>query len=99
MPGDLKTILEKFKSRLAYRQMDKEALNISRSLAGGNLGPDRKYAEWASITKDPLVVVNYVGTFITELVSKLSSAPFRPEDDDLFELGKNARFDARFNEN
>ena len=45
MPGDLKTILEKFKSRLAYRQMDKEALNISRSLAGGNLGPDRKYAE------------------------------------------------------
>ena len=99
MPGDLKAILEKFKSRLAYRQMDKEALNISRSLAGGNLGPDRKYAEWASITKDPLVVVNYVGTFITELVSKLSSAPFRPEDDDLFELGKNARFDARFNEN
>jgi hypothetical protein len=99
MSGNLKTILEKFKSRLAYRQMDKEALNISRSLAGGNLGTDKKYAQWASITNDPLVVVNYVGTFITELVSKLSSAPFRPESDDLFELGRNARFDARFNEN
>ena len=99
MSGNLKTILEKFKSRLAYRQMDKEALNISRSLAGGNLGTDKKYAQWASITNDPLVVVNYVGTFITELVSKLSSAPFRPESDELFELGRNARFDARFNEN
>ena len=60
MSGNLKTILEKFKSRLAYRQMDKEALNISRSLAGGNLGTDKKYAQWASITNDPLVVVNYV---------------------------------------
>ena len=35
---NLREILERFKPRLGYRQMDRNALNISRSLAAGNLG-------------------------------------------------------------
>ena len=98
MPN-LKTILEKFKPSLAYTNMDKNALDISRSLAAGNLGEgDDNYAEWASLSNDPLVVVNYVKTYVTMLVSKLTGAPFRPEDDTLSEMGIDNRFDALFSE-
>lgn len=95
--NNLRQILEKFKPRLGYREMDRNALNISRSLAAGNLGEsDDNYAEWASISDDPLVIVNYVKTYITTLVSKLSGAPFRPESDALYELCINARLDSVF---
>lgn len=95
----LKSILEKFKPRLGYRELDAAALDISRSLAAGNLGDGNdNYAEWASISNDPLVIVNYVRTYITTLASKLSSAPFRPKDDSLAEKGLNARLDSVFNE-
>lgn len=95
----LKSILEKFKPRLGYRELDAAALDISRSLAAGNLGDGNdNYAEWASISNDPLVIVNYVRTYITTLASKLSSAPFRPKDDLLAEKGLNARLDSVFNE-
>lgn len=94
---NLRQILERFKPRLGYREMDRNALNISRSLAAGNLGEtDDNYAEWASISNDPLVIVNYVKTYITTLVSKLSGAPFRPENDQLFELCLSARLDSVF---
>ena len=94
---NLREILERFKPRLGYREMDRNALNISRSLAAGNLGEtDDNYAEWASISNDPLVIVNYVKTYITTLVSKLSGAPFRPENDQLFELCLSARLDSVF---
>lgn len=95
MPN-LKKVLETFDSRLAYREQDKMALDISRSLAAGNLGTDKKYAEWAAITNDPLVVANYVKTYITTQVSKLSGAPYRPEKEDLFGLGLNARLNSTF---
>lgn len=95
----LKSILEKFKPRLGYRELDAAALDISRSLAAGNLGDGNdNYAEWASISNDPLVIVNYVRTYITTLVSKLSAAPFRPKDDSLAELGLNSRLDSVFSE-
>lgn len=94
----LTRVLEKFRPRLSYKEIDKSALEISRSAAAGNLGDDRDYAEWAMITNDPLVVVNYVKTYITTLVSKLSGAPFRPENDSLLELGISARLDSVFTE-
>lgn len=84
MSEQLNTILERFQSKLSYRQRDKEALDISRAAASGSLG-DTEYSEWALISNDPLVVVNYVKTFITTLTSKLASAPFRPTDDALNE--------------
>lgn len=94
---NLKCVLEKFTPKLAYRQLDNAALNISRSLSAGNLGEtDDNYAEWACITNDPLVVVNLIRTYITTLVSKLSSAPYRPENDDLYSLGLKARLDSTF---
>lgn len=93
---DLKEVLEKFNSRLNYRKYDKDALDISRSLAAGNLGDDKNYAEWAAITNDPLVIANYVKTYITTLVSKLSSAPFRPEKQKLMELGMSVRLNSIF---
>lgn len=97
--SNLKCVLEKFNSKLAYKQLDKSALDISRSLAAGNLGDgDDNYAEWASITNDPLVVVNIVKTYITVQVSKLSAAPFRPQSDDLFQLGLKGRLDTFFTE-
>jgi len=97
--SNLKCVLEKFNSKLAYKQLDKAALDISRSLAAGNLGDaDDNYAEWASVTNDPLVVVNLVRTYITVQVSKLSAAPFRPEQDDLFRLGFKGRLDSFFTE-
>lgn len=95
---DLKQILDKFNSRLNYRKHDKDALDISRSLAAGNLGNDKKYAEWAAITNDPLVIANYVRTYITMLVSKLSGAPFRPEKQELCELGVSVRLNSTFTE-
>ena len=94
---DLKCVLEKFAPKLGYRQYDNTALDISRSLSAGNLGEsDSQYAEWASITNDPLVVVNLVRTYITMLVSRLSAHPFRPENDNLFELGIEGRLDSVF---
>ena len=94
---DLKCVLEKFRPRLAYKQFDTSALDISRSLSAGNLGEsDSNYAQWASITNDPLVVANVVRTYITMLVSKLSAAPYRPENDELFQLGLNTRLDSVF---
>ena len=95
MPN-LKEVLDKFNSRLNYREQDRSALDISRSLAAGNLGDDKNYAEWAAITDDPLVVANYVKTYITTLVSKLSSAPFRPQKQDLMELGMSVRLNSTF---
>lgn len=93
---DLKKVLEGFNSRLNYRQKDTAALDISRSLAAGNLGTDKKYAQWAAITNDPLVVANYVRTYITTQVSKLSAAPFRPEKQALMELGQSVRLNSIF---
>ena len=96
---NLKCVLEKFKPRLGYKELDKAALDISRSLSASNLGDkDDNYAEWASITNDPLVVVNYVKTYITQLVSKLSGAPFKPESESLLELGIKGGLDPAFNE-
>jgi len=95
---NLRQVLEKFKPRLAYKELDRTALEISRSIAAGNLGDDKEYSEWAMITNDPLVIVNYVKTYITLQVSKLSSAPYRPQDDTLSEVGINARLDSAFTE-
>lgn len=94
---NLKQVLEKFRPRLAYKELDRKALEISRSAAAGNLGEsDDNYAEWAMISDDPLVIVNYVKTYITTQVSKLSGAPFRPEDDNLLKTGLDARLDSVF---
>lgn len=95
---NLKTVLEKFRPRLSYKELDRSSLEISRSVAAGNLGDDKHYAEWAMITDDPLVVVNYVKTYITVQVSKLSGSPFRPQTDALFEIGVNTRLDSVFTE-
>lgn len=94
---DLREVLNKFNSKLSYKQFDRTALDISRSLAAGNLG-DKDYATWATISNDPLVVVNIVRTFITTQVSKLSSAPYRPQNDGLAEMGLAARLDSQFTE-
>ena len=85
MSEQLNTILERFRTKLSYRDQDKKALDISRAAAAGSLG-DKNYSEWALINNDPLVVASYVKTFITTLASKLSAAPFRPADDKLNEL-------------
>jgi hypothetical protein len=85
MSQTLNTILERFSSKLSYRELDRTALDISRNAAAGNLG-EREYSEWALISNDPLVVINYVKTFITMLASKLASAPFRPANDQLNEI-------------
>lgn len=77
--------------------MDRTALDISRNAAAGNLG-EREYSEWALISNDPLVVVNYVKTFITVLASKLSSAPFRPANDQLNELALGMRLNSQLTE-
>lgn len=94
----LTQVLEKFKNRLTYRKFDSDALNISRSLAAGSLGNDDNFAQWASITNDPVVVVNYIHTYITTLVAKMSSAPFRPEGDDLYGLGLKTGLNSTFTE-
>ena len=92
----LQQVLEKFKTRLSYKELDKTALDISRALSAGSLGNDKDYATWASISNDPLVVVNFVKTYITTLVDKLSSAPFTPEDEDLANKGLSLRLDSHF---
>lgn len=97
MSEQLNTILERFKSKLNYREIDRTALDISRAAAAGNLG-DRNYSEWALITDDPLVIVNYTKTFITTLASKLASAPFRPDDDALNELCLSIKLNSIFTE-
>lgn len=97
MSEKLNTILERFKSKLSYREQDRQALDISRAAAAGSLG-ESEYSEWALISNDPLVVVNYVKTFITTLASKLSSAPFRPADDNLNEIAVQMRLNSLFTE-
>lgn len=97
MSETLEQILERFKSKLSYREQDRKALDISRAAAAGSLG-DRDYSEWALIDNDPLVIINYVKTFITTLASKLSSAPFRPEDDALNEVMIQMRINNLFTE-
>lgn len=94
----LTQILEKFKNRVSYRKYDTDALNISRSLAAGSLGNEDNFAEWASITNNPVVVVNFIGTFITTLISKLSQAPCRPEQDALKDIGVKIGLNASFAE-
>lgn len=95
MSDKLNQILERFQSKLSYREQDTRALDISRAAAAGSLG-EHEYSEWALISNDPLVVVNYVKTFITTLASKLSSAPFRPQDDKLNEVVMNMRLNSQF---
>lgn len=95
MSEKLNQILERFQSKLSYREQDTRALDISRAAAAGSLG-EHEYSEWALISNDPLVVVNYVKTFITTLASKLSSAPFRPQDDKLNEVVMNMRLNSQF---
>lgn len=97
MSEQLNTILERFKSKLSYREQDKKALDISRAAAAGNLG-DGEYSEWALISNDPLVVVNYVKTFITTLASKLSAAPLRPAPDKLNERVVDMRLNSQATE-
>lgn len=97
MSEQLNQILERFKSKLSYREQDRKALDISRAAAAGSLG-ENDYSEWALISNDPLVVVNYVKTFITTLASKLSSAPFRPQEDTLNEMMVKMRINSLFTE-
>lgn len=94
----LRTVLEKFKNRISYKKFDADALDISRSLAAGSLGTEDNFAQWASITNDPKVIVNYVKSYVTQLVSKMSGAPFRPEDDGLKDVGLSIGLNARFSE-
>lgn len=95
MSERLNNILEKFKSRISYREQDRTALDISRRAAAGSLG-EKEYSEWALISNDPLVVINYINTFIIILASKLASAPFRPDDDILNETLLEMRINAQF---
>lgn len=95
MSEQLNRILENFKSKLSYREQDKRALDLSRAAATGSLG-EKEYSEWALISNDPLVVINYVKTFITTLASKLAAAPFRPADDKLNDLMLSIRINSKF---
>lgn len=95
MSEPLNSILERFKSKLSYREQDKRALDISRAAATGSLG-EKEYSEWALISNDPLVVINYVKTFITTLASKLASEPYRPADDKLNETMLAMRINSQF---
>lgn len=95
MPEQLSTILERFKSKLSYREQDKRALDISRAANAGSLG-ESDYSEWALISNDPLVIINYVKTYITVQASKLAAAPFRPQDDVLNETAINMRLNSSF---
>lgn len=95
MSETLTQILERFKSKVAYRNTDKTALDMSRAADAGNLyDNDKNYAQWALISNDPLVIINYVKSFITTLSSKLASAPLRPEDDKLNEVCLGMRLNA-----
>ena len=95
MSESLNQILERFKSKISYRDQDKAALDVSRCAAAGNLG-EREYSEWALISNDPLVIINYIGTFITVQASKLASAPLRPSDDVLNERVLDMRLNGQF---
>jgi hypothetical protein len=95
MSEALNQILERFKSKISYRDQDKAALDVSRCAAAGNLG-EREYSEWALISNDPLVIINYIGTFITVQASKLASAPLRPSDDVLNEKVLDMRLNSQF---
>lgn len=97
MSEQLNNILERFKSKLSYREQDKRALDISRAAAAGSLG-ESEYSEWALISNDPLVVINYVKTYITVLASKLTSAPFRPQNDALNDILVGMRINSKFGE-
>lgn len=97
MSETLNQVLERFASKLSYRELDRSALDISRNAAAGNLG-EREYSEWALISNDPLVVINYVKTFITVLASKLSAAPFRPASDALNETVIGIRLNSQLTE-
>lgn len=97
MSEQLNNILERFKSKLSYREQDKRALDISRAAAAGSLG-ENEYSEWALISNDPLVVINYVKTYITVLASKLTSAPFRPQNDALNDILVGMRINSKFGE-
>lgn len=92
----LTKVLERLHNRLTYKKLDTDALDISRACAAGSLGKKDDYAEWAMLTNDPLVVVNYVKTFITTLCAKLSASPFRPESDTLADVGVALRLNAQF---
>jgi hypothetical protein len=95
MSETLTEILERFKSKVNYRNIDKEALDLSRSVDAGNLYEnDKQYAQWALISNDPLVTINYVKSFVTTLSSKLASAPLRPADDKLNEVIISMRLNA-----
>lgn len=95
MSETLTQILERFKSKVAYRNTDKTALDMSRAADAGNLyDNDKNYAQWALISNDPLVIINYVKSFITTLSSKLASAPLRPEADKLNEVCLGMRLNA-----
>jgi hypothetical protein len=92
---ELAEVLEKFKKRRSYQELDRKALEISRKAASGSMG-EGQYADWALISNDALVIINSVKTFITLLSARFSSNPFRPKDDDLNELGINSRLNSLF---
>lgn len=95
MSESINQILDRFASKVSYRDMDKKALDISRGAASGNINVgDKNYSEWALISNDPLVVVNYVKSFITTLGSKLAAAPCRPAEDDLNEIAIGMRLNS-----
>ena len=95
MSESIQTILDRFASKVSYRDMDKKALDISRGAASGNINVgDKNYSEWALINNDPLVVVNYVKSFITTLGSKLAAAPMRPAPDDINETAIDMRLNS-----
>lgn len=92
----LREVLSRFDERRLYRDLDTKALDISRSASAGNLG-EGDYAEWALINDDPLVVVNYVKSYVTTLTSKLSASPFKPADDHLNIIGESLGLNNIFN--
>lgn len=92
---ELKEVLEKFHSKLSYQKLDATALDISRAAAAGNLG-EGKYAEWAMVDNDELVVPNLVRTFVTTTGARLSSHPFKPLNETLSAIGQAIRLNALF---
>lgn len=93
---NLLKVLERLHNRITYKKLDTDALDISRACASGSLGTKDDYAQWAMLTNDPMVVVNYVKTFITTQCSKLTRSPFKPESDTLADLGVALRLNALF---
>lgn len=95
---NLLKVLERLHNRITYKKLDTDALDISRACAAGSLGTKDDYAQWAMLTNDPMVVVNYVKTFITTQHSKLTKSPFKPESDTLADLGVALRLNAMFSD-